>query len=72
MVYLADNIAKAPGGYFFALGVIPFIVGLLTSSIGIFALRKGFINGIREHWSIFFSGELGGFLPIGYVLLILG
>jgi hypothetical protein len=71
MVYFADNIAKAPGGYFVALGVVPFVVGLFTSYIGTLALGKGFMNGIKAHWTIFISGQLGGFLPIGYAILIL-
>jgi hypothetical protein len=71
MVYFADNIAKAFGGYFFALGVIPFVVGLLTSCIGAMAFGKGFLNSFKEHWSILLSGELGEFLPILYVLIIL-
>lgn len=70
MVYFADNIAKTFGGYFFALGVIPFIVGLLTSCIGMIALGNGFLN-FKKRWSMLLSGELGEFLPIFYVLIIL-
>lgn len=71
MCYFADNVARTLGGYFVALGVIPFIIGLLTSYIGTLKISKGFMNRIKENWSIFIAAELGEFVPIGYVILVL-
>ncbi len=71
MCYFADTIAKNAGGYFVALGVVPFFIGLFIICLGNLVLGQGFKNRIKANWSMFIAGELGEFLPIGYVILIL-
>ena len=71
MCCFADNIARIFGGHFVALGIIPFITGLFTSYIGTLTLGYGLKNRIKENGSIFIAGELGEFVPILYVILVL-
>ncbi len=71
MCYFADVIAKNAGGYFVALGVVPFFIGLFTSCLGNLVLGQSVKDGNKANWSMYISGELGEFLPIGYVILVL-
>lgn len=70
MVLFADKISANLGGYFVSLGVVPFILGLVTSYIlTAFSNTKSEKSG--SGWLYFVCAELGAFIPIGYVVILL-
>lgn len=64
LIYTADRIASAFGGYFFSLGILPMICGGIIGAVGTTPLNQG----IKKAWWLPVLGALSALGPVMLVL----
>ena len=65
MIYSADRVATIFGGYFAALGLLPFALGAILGLLGAWILGKG----LKKSWWLPVAGILAAFVPVAFAII---